>query len=142
VKFSEIDQASWPELQMYLDTCLIPVSGLTGVESPWEATEKVARTGQWLAPVEEAFLGRTVTMPAYHYDSSSREGIERLNQLCKLWRSNGFRYVIAVCGLPLALTNDLDVDLILQPTSQDEAADDDIIHKQITALWRQPSKYE
>lgn len=142
MKFSEIDQASWPELQMYLDTCLIPVSGLTGEEAPWEATEKIALTGQWLAPVEEAFLGRTVTMPAYHYDSDSKEGLERLNRLCKLWRSNGFRYVIVICGQMLSLTNHLNVDLILQPTTQNEAANDETIHKQITELWRHPSQYD
>lgn len=143
MKFSEFDENSWPELQNYLDTCLISVSGLTGEEAPWEAAEKVARSGQWLAPLESAFHGRTVTMPAFHYVSSSHrshEDMERLNQLCKQWRTNGFRYIIAICGQPLGLSAELNADLIFQPTNELEEPDIDSIRKAVTNLWRQSSK--
>ncbi|WP_373229694.1 DUF2487 family protein [Cohnella sp.] len=136
MKFSEIDENSWPELQNYLDTCLIPVSGLTGGEAPWEATMKVARAGKWLAALERAFHGRTVTMPAFHYVSGSHNDLERLDQLCKQWRANGFRYIIAICGQPLVLSSELSADLIFQPTSEVEEPDADYIRKTVTDLWR------
>lgn len=139
MKFSEIDENSWPELENYLDTCLIPVSGLTGEETPWEATEKVARSGQWLAPLEQAFRGRTVTMPAFHYLKDSRD-LERLDGLCKQWRANGFRYVIAICGQPSGLPVDLSVDLIFQPSNDDEEPNLEQIRKLVTELWRKSAK--
>jgi 23S rRNA (pseudouridine1915-N3)-methyltransferase len=142
MKFSEINADSWPELQNYLDTCLIPVSGLTGEESPWEITDKVARTGHWLAPLEQAFRGRTVTMPAFHYDTGSIEDRERLNRLARQWRTNGFRYIIAICGQPKELPWKLDVDLIIQPTFDDEVTDVEKIRKSVADLWRQPSKFQ
>jgi 23S rRNA (pseudouridine1915-N3)-methyltransferase len=142
MKFSEINADSWPELQNYLDTCLIPVSGLTGEESPWEITDKVARTGQWLAPLEQAFRGRTVTMPAFHYDTGSIEDRERLNRLVRQWRTNGFRYIIAICGQPKEFPLKLDVDLIIQPTIDDEVTDVEKIRKSVADLWRQPSKFQ
>jgi 23S rRNA (pseudouridine1915-N3)-methyltransferase len=142
MKFSEINADSWPELQNYLDTCLIPVSGLTGEESPWEITDKVARTGQWLAPLEQAFRGRTVTMPAFHYDTGSIEDRERLNRLARQWRTNGFRYIIVICGQPKELPWKLDVDLIIQPTFDDEVTDVEKIRKSVADLWRQPSKFQ
>jgi 23S rRNA (pseudouridine1915-N3)-methyltransferase len=142
MKFSEINADSWPELQNYLDTCLIPVSGLTGAESPWETTDKVALTGQWLAPLEQEFKGRTVTMPAFHYDTGSLEDRERLNRLAKQWRTNGFRYIVAICGQPMELSWKLEVDLIIGPTNNDEVTDVEKIRKSVTDLWRQPSKFQ
>lgn len=141
MKFSELNENSWPELQNYLDTCLIPISGLTGEEAPWEATDKVASSGQWLAPLERAFHGRTVTMPAFHYITDGSMDIERLDQLCKQWRANGFRYIIAICGQPQLLTPELSVDLIIQPASIGEEPDVEVIRKAVTDLWRQPSKF-
>lgn len=130
---------SWPELQPYLDTCLIPLSGLTGEESPWEATEKVARTGRWLAPLEQAFRGRTVTMPAFHYDTGSSLTIEWLNFLIGQWKNIGFRYVIAVSGQRLEEGSRLEVDLIIQPDVEDDEPDSQLIGKLVASLWRKPS---
>ncbi|BBI33221.1 DUF2487 family protein [Cohnella abietis] len=136
MKFSEIDADSWPELQLYLDTCLIPLSGLTGEESPWEATDKLARVGGWLAPLEQAFRGRTVTMPAFHYDGEGVEHAERLNQLISRWRNNGFRYVIVISGQPLDWSGHLNADLIIQPNDAEDEPNDQAISKQIAELWR------
>jgi 23S rRNA (pseudouridine1915-N3)-methyltransferase len=136
MKFSEIGEESWPELQPYLDTCLIPLSGLTGEESPWEATEKVARTGQWLAPLEQAFRGRTVTMPAFHYDSGSSLTIEWLNRLIGQWKNSGFRYVIAISGQRLEGEVRLDADLIIQPGPEEDEPDSQLISKSVASMWR------
>ncbi|WP_239614192.1 DUF2487 family protein [Cohnella mopanensis] len=138
MKFSEVDENSWPELQPYLDTCLIPLSGLTGEESPWEATEKVARTGQWIAPLEQAYRGRTVTMPAYHYDAGGAEDTERINRLIERWKAIGFRYVVVVSGQALPLAEALKADLIIQPNAEEEEPDFQRISKSVAALWRKP----
>ncbi|MFC4599055.1 DUF2487 family protein [Cohnella hongkongensis] len=135
MKFSEIDPLSWPELQPYLDTCLLPLSGLTGEESPSEATEKVARTGEWLAPLEEAFRGRTVTMPAYHYGAGGPEQVLQLNKLIASWRNGGFRYVVLVSGQPLKLPG-VAADVYLHPASDSEPPDDRSITKSVADLWR------
>lgn len=138
MKFSELTAENWPELQEYLDTCLIPVSGLTGGETPWEITDKVARTGRWLAPLEQVFQGRTVTMPAFHYDTGSLEDMERLDRLCVQWRKSGFRYVIAIGGQPLGLSAKINVDLIVQPASEEDEPDIGQIRKWVTDLWKHP----
>ncbi|RED60423.1 DUF2487 family protein [Cohnella lupini] len=140
MKFSEIDPASWPELQPYLDTCLLPLSGLTGEESPWEATESVARTGEWLAPLEQSFRGRTVTMPAYHYDAGGEEQIDRLNRLIGSWRAIGFRYVILINGKAMPNFDMLHADLIIQPKTDDEKPDSERIGKSVAELWRTPQR--
>ncbi|MFB9275252.1 DUF2487 family protein [Cohnella cellulosilytica] len=139
MKFSEIDPQSWPELQPYLDTCLLPLSGLTGEESPSEATEKVARTGDWLAPLEEAFRGRTVTMPAYHYGADSPEHIRKVNELIASWRAGGFRYVVLVCGQPLELPG-IDADLYVRPAAAPDEPDEQAIVQAVAGLWRSRAK--
>ncbi|WEK55715.1 MAG: DUF2487 family protein [Candidatus Cohnella colombiensis] len=139
MKFSELNEASWLELQHYLDTCLLPVSGLRGDETPWEATDKIARTGQWLAPIETSFHGRTVTLPAYHYDLSDEGDVTRLNNLCSKLRNTGFAYIIVVCGQPEYLSNEIVADLLVQPMVLDEQPDVDSIRSQIAMLWRKPA---
>jgi 23S rRNA (pseudouridine1915-N3)-methyltransferase len=136
MKFSEIDADSWSELQPYLDTCLIPLSGLKGGESPWEATEKVALAGLWLAPLELAFRGRTVTMPAFHYNIGNDEYVEQLNHLISQWKKIGFRYVILISGQQLEATVQLDADLIIQPRTADDLPDSRLIEKSVSNLWR------
>jgi 23S rRNA (pseudouridine1915-N3)-methyltransferase len=137
MKFSEIHPDSWPDLQLYLDTCLIPVSGLTGEEEPWEAAVKAARTGEWLKPIEQAFHGRTVTLPAYHYYSGTPEDAAKLSGLCERLRSGGFRFVIAICGLPGALGGAVSADLLIQPEAEEDEPDPDALRGAITQLWRQ-----
>jgi len=139
MKFSEIGADSWPELQPYLDTCLLPLSGLTGEESPIEATDKVARTGQWLAPLEYAFRGRTVTMPAYHYDAGSYEHSERINQLIARWRKMGFRYVVIISGQPSEWHQHLLADLFIQPSAIEEEPNSQDITKLVSELWQKLS---
>ena len=43
MKFSEVDEQTWPELTPF-DTCLIPFTGLSGMETP-EATVALERRG-------------------------------------------------------------------------------------------------
>ncbi|QJD82441.1 DUF2487 family protein [Cohnella herbarum] len=136
MKFSEIDADSWPDLQPYLDTCLIPLSGLKGGEAPWEATEKVARAGQWLSPLEQAFRGRTVTMPAFHYDEEGSAQSDSINRLIAGWKKLGFRYVIVVSGQALEAGDQLQADLIIQPLDGEDEPDTGRISKAVAELWR------
>ncbi|TVY04585.1 DUF2487 family protein [Cohnella terricola] len=138
MKFGEIDPGSWPELQPYLDTCLLPMSGLTGEESPWEAADKAARTGEWLSPLEQAFRGRTVTMPAYHYEAGGKEHASRVNRIIDAWKKQGFRYVVVVSGQPLELADELNADLFIRPNLDDEEPEAQAITKALADLWRKP----
>jgi 23S rRNA (pseudouridine1915-N3)-methyltransferase len=139
MKFSELDEAGWPDLQPYLDTCLLPVTGLTGDEAPWEMADLAARTGEWLYPLEQAFKGRTVTLPAYHYHDGSREAADRLTLLCERYRSAGFRFVILVCGRNGLLTEEsVGADLLVGPHSDGESPDSEALRRAVAALWRNP----
>ncbi|MCH1639676.1 YpiF family protein [Paenibacillus timonensis] len=94
MKFSEIEASAWEELRPYLDTCLIPVTGLTGLERPYEVTEKLERLRDVLDWVEIPFKGRVVTYPSFQYQT---EGMPRfVNDLCRNVKSSGFAYAIVV----------------------------------------------
>ena len=87
LKFSDISRESWPELQPYVDTCLLPLTGLTGMESPWEATETLEKLRDVIDRVEIPFRGRIVTYPAVQY--GREEGLEAVDRLCCSLREGG-----------------------------------------------------
>ncbi|MCM3171475.1 DUF2487 family protein [Paenibacillus sp. MER 99-2] len=92
MKFSEMTQDSWAELQLYLDTCLIPYTALTGNQSPVEATEALERLRDFLDLVEIPFKGRIMTYPAFHFEIP--EMSMALNTVCKQLKASGFKYVV------------------------------------------------
>ncbi|KGP82597.1 MULTISPECIES: DUF2487 family protein [unclassified Paenibacillus] len=92
MKFSEMTQDSWAELQLYLDTCLIPYTALTGKQSPVEATEALERLRDFLDLVEIPFKGRIMTYPAFHYAGPDMS--MALNTLSEQLKSSGFKYVV------------------------------------------------
>ncbi|WP_408892303.1 DUF2487 family protein [Paenibacillus taichungensis] len=92
MKFSEMTQDSWAELQLYLDTCLIPYTALKGKQSPVEATEALERLRDFLDLVEIPFKGRIMTYPAFHYASPDMS--MALNTLSEELKSSGFKYVV------------------------------------------------
>lgn len=94
MKFSEIDEQTWPELQQYYDTCVIPYTGLTGREMPWEATQSLERLRDFMDLVEIPFKGRVVTYPAIQYSGASSK--QYLNDICHNVKSAGFTYVIVM----------------------------------------------
>jgi hypothetical protein len=95
MKFSDIKEEEWDELHPYLDTCLLPVTGLTGVEQPWEATLELSKLRDALDALEIPYKGRVVTYPAMHYLFSGTE-VSDIDQACKKMREAGFRYVVVV----------------------------------------------
>jgi 23S rRNA (pseudouridine1915-N3)-methyltransferase len=96
MKFSEIQQSNWEELQPYLDTCLLPLTGLTGVEAPWQVTESLEKLRDLMDLVENPFKGRVVTYPAIQYSTEVDQLIASVNELCLKLKKNQFKYVILI----------------------------------------------
>lgn len=137
MKFSEINREQWGELQPYLDTCLLPVTGLKGEEAPWEMTEALERLRNALDLVEIPFRGRTVTLPALHYPGETPAEVAAcIDRVCRMAKQNGgFRYAVVVTansGLDLASCREPDLVLPLAPGTEnaEEAAANAVL-----SLW-------
>lgn len=96
MKFSEISSTQWDELQPYLDTCLFPVTGMDGTETPPEATMALERLRDLMDLIEIPFKGRVVTYPACHYAGEGDELAASLRKWMASLRKTGFRYIIIV----------------------------------------------
>jgi 23S rRNA (pseudouridine1915-N3)-methyltransferase len=99
MKFSDISKEEWQDLQPYLDTCLLPVTGLTGREQPWEATEALEKLRDALELIEIPYKGRVVTYPALHY-VDDKEISTQLDTLSSRIKEAGFTFVIVVTTDP------------------------------------------
>ncbi|WP_068775419.1 DUF2487 family protein [Paenibacillus sp. FJAT-26967] len=100
MKFSEITEKEWPGLQLYLDTCILPVTGMTGNEQPWEAGDALEGLRDILDGIEFPYKGRVVTYPALHYCEGNDSGRAYIEQTCRGLRSAGFTYVVVVTAKP------------------------------------------
>jgi 23S rRNA (pseudouridine1915-N3)-methyltransferase len=139
MKFSEIGKEQWAELQPYLDTCLLPITGLTGAEAPWEAAERLEELRDALDLIEIPYYGRVVTYPAVQYVPGQACG-QLLENVCSALKSAGFRHVVAITAaasvsgmLPAAA----DLQLYVDPDSL-RASPDDVkraVTAQIQSLW-------
>jgi 23S rRNA (pseudouridine1915-N3)-methyltransferase len=96
MKFSEIQQSNWEELQPYLDTCLLPLTGLSGEEAPWQVTVSLEKLRDLMDLVENPFKGRVVTYPAIQYSTEEDQFIASVNELCLKLKKNQFKYVILI----------------------------------------------
>lgn len=140
MKFSEIEQNKWEALQPYLDTCLLPVTGLDGREQPWEATRKLEELRDVMDCLEKPFHGRVVTYPAMHYlfDESCEN---RVQGLCAMLKETGFKYVIVVTGYPEYTAWNLpSADLLIgvNPAEMQENMDSirEDIGKRVRQMWQ------
>ncbi|MCR8634487.1 YpiF family protein [Paenibacillus radicis (ex Xue et al. 2023)] len=95
MKFSDVSQNSWEELRPYVDTCLLPVTGLTGAEQPWEAVQALEELRDALDCFEIPYKGRVLTYPAYHFVLGEEMG-SMLRLVCKNLKENGFKYIVIV----------------------------------------------
>lgn len=139
MKFSEMNQDSWAELQLYLDTCLVPFTAMSGRQSPVEATEALERLRDFLDMVEVPFKGRIMTYPAYHYTNS--EMSMTLNTLSTELKASGFKYVVIMSAD--GTFEDMDIpaaDLLLSKQdlikNQEEATITRYVGECIRELWR------
>lgn len=136
MKFSEINEEQWGELQPFLDTCLLPLTGLTGLESPWEVTGALERLRDVMDYIEHPFNGRVVTYPAIQYKLG--EGLpfaESVDELCRSIRLGGFRYIILVTAdRSLVATQFSEADLFI--TATDDASQQADIERMVEAMWQ------
>lgn len=131
MKFSDISPEDWSQLQPYLDTCLLPVTGLDGSENPYQAAGMLEKLRDVLDLLELPYRGRTVTYPACHYWSDDSAMIDGLGKWAAQLKEIGFKYVIIVSAQPkLAELQIPSVDLVI--TSEETES----IPVRITGLWR------
>jgi 23S rRNA (pseudouridine1915-N3)-methyltransferase len=140
VKFSEISPESWSELQPYLDTCIIPFTGLDGLESPFEATLALERLRDLLDKVENRYRGRVVTYPAFHY--VGQDNYDLVNEICHKIKKSGFKYVIIMTAdTSLDISQCYNSDLILSQPLLEVMVEDghlslsSIIQEMVENLW-------
>jgi 23S rRNA (pseudouridine1915-N3)-methyltransferase len=116
MKFNEIQQTEWAELKPYLDTCLLPMTGLSGDESPWEVTKALEDLRDLMDFVELPFKGRVVTYPAVQYRLDDYLMIAAIDRLCEKLRSDSFKFVILITAdAPLAKLAFKAHDLMISP---------------------------
>ncbi|MNZ66967.1 hypothetical protein D3C78_852020 [compost metagenome] len=139
MKFSEVDKQSWEELRVYLDTCLIPVTGLTGTESPFEVVEALERLRDMMDLVEIPFKGRIVTYPSFQY--GNEEIMQYINEVCHNVKQSGFAYAIVISAdVDLSDTQLRNADLILTPSALSgfsEGENQQAVHEKIQKMWQQ-----
>jgi len=133
MKFSDIESGRWAELKPYLDTCLLPVTGLTGLEQPDEATQALEQLRDVMDAIEIPFTGRVVTYPACHYVGDPAGG-ELVEALCQSLKRAGFRYVIVVSAR-LGQLNPPSADLRIVPDSTGSAPTGAEIGQAVRDLW-------
>ncbi|CAM4218876.1 DUF2487 family protein [Paenibacillus tarimensis] len=139
MKFSEFDHTRWAELQLYFDTCVLPVTGMTGAESPAEATEKLEQLRDLLDLVEVPYKGRTVTYPALHYTGEGSRLEEAVAFAAGKMKKNGFKHVIVV-SLPELAADVPDVDYVISPTPEGELPHGTVVTNAIQQLWRKQAE--
>ncbi len=93
MKFNDINQEQWWDLKRYFDTCVIPITGLSGKEEPWQVKLALEKMRDALAFVEIPYHGRMVTYPALHYTLDD-SAIHLANHISTQLKSIGFTYVI------------------------------------------------
>ncbi|MEK3881432.1 DUF2487 family protein [Paenibacillus sp. PL2-23] len=135
MKFSDISREQWDELKPYLDTCLLPVTGLDGSESPYEATEKLERLRDMLDLIEIPFKGRVVTYPACHYVTPATRACDALADYCANLRASGFAVIVFVSADASLQLQDGGADLIIQPAENGEWPSKEAVSTWIRELW-------
>ncbi|MBY0160468.1 DUF2487 family protein [Cytobacillus firmus] len=144
MKFSEVDEQTWPELKPYFDTCLIPFTGLSGTETPWEATAALERLRDFMDMAEIPFKGRLVTYPAVQYGNT--EDMKLLNEVCHNVKSIGFKFVVVMTADSELSIEDVPESTLVLSRRRLEGNDSipmpAIVSEQISEMWQQESRVE
>lgn len=139
MKFNDIAAQEWTELKPYLDTCLLPVTGLTGYEDPMQVTTALEHLRDVMEVIEIPYKGRVVTYPALHYIAGTGSS-EQLDGIVHQLKKSGFRYIIVLTLYAEAINWKSDeTDLLIvvdkeQWVQQSEAIKSGIF-KQVQQLW-------
>ena len=140
MKFSDFDEPRWQEVGSYYDTCLLPVTGLSGEEPPWMATAALEQLRDLLDAVELPFKGRVVTYPALHYVPQNG-ALQHLEAVAGSLKRAGFRYVVAALRQPFSEAEAgviESVDEAIYLTELERVAPDQRkaeLQAKITAMW-------
>ena len=135
MKFSEISAEEWGSLQPYLDTCLLPVTGLGGIEHPYEATEQLENLRDIMELIEIPFKGRVVTYPAMHFFNGDEASQTMLEQICDSLKKTGFKYILIVTAkadLEIAAHN---VNIVLRPEPDGSLPSSSQVAIMMRELW-------
>jgi len=135
MKFSDIELDKWEALKPYLDTVVLPITGLSGFESPHDATIKLEQLRDWLDTIEQPFQGRTVTYPAFHFYSEDLQHLS-LNDIIENLKQQGFKFVVAVTAKPNHKLEQYNFDAIIAPINDDELPNQDHINSIIMRMWQ------
>jgi len=141
MKFSEIEQDQWSDLKPYLDTCLLPLTGLKGFEDPMQTTQALEQLRDALDLIEIPYKGRVVTYPALHYVTGA-DMPAQLDTIGLHLKRSGFRYVIVLTiHTPAEQWQADQIDLLITVDMSEwpERANDikSRISQQIQQLWQQ-----
>jgi hypothetical protein len=138
MKFSELTPEQWAELQPYLDTAVLPVTGMSGSEMPYEATEALERLRDLLDLIEVPFKGRVVTYPACHYGEWNEETAGQVSRLCmNLKLRAGFRYVVVATAFaaPETAAGEIGADVVIGPDVEGGLPSASSVGESIRRLW-------
>ncbi|MFS1512366.1 DUF2487 family protein [Chengkuizengella sp. SCS-71B] len=138
MKFSEIEKNIWEEHQEYLDTCLLPFTGLTGLENPMEVTKSLEGLRDMLEYVEIPFKGRVVTYPAVHFSHEEQYLESYLKKICFNLKKQGFQYIILISNCPEIHNFNLQDFCLLLTPSESEVENVNLkeeISNKVQALW-------
>lgn len=136
MKFSDIEQDQWNELEPYLDTCLLPITGMSGVENPIEATSCLEQLRDIMDLVETPFKGRVLTYPAFHYYNNDESTRELIRAVCTSLRNNGFKYIILITAKLHIRFQCEEADLWISPLENGEFPAQEEISLKIRELWK------
>ncbi|MFC4103705.1 DUF2487 family protein [Paenibacillus xanthanilyticus] len=136
MKFSELTPDQWAELAPYLDTAVLPVTGLSGNELPFEATEALERLRDVLDRIEQPFKGRIVTYPSCQY-ADHGAGAEQVEQICANLKRSGFKYVILTAAFDIEswIGKVASADLIVGTDAQGNPPQSDEVNAAVRNLW-------
>lgn len=135
MKFSEITKEKWEELSPYLDTCLLPVTGMTESVEPYEATEWLEQLRDIMDLIEIPFKGRVVTYPAWHYVDKPEQISEQVDRWCSSMKQSGFRYIIVVTANGDFNFESSAVDLWFKPDADGKLPLQADVSERIRSLW-------
>ncbi|MBH5317936.1 DUF2487 family protein [Paenibacillus sp. GSMTC-2017] len=135
MKFSDISKEKWDELQPYLDTCLLPVTGMNGLETPYEATQCLENLRDIMDLVELPFKGRIVTFPACHYMPGESSFESAIEEWCSNLKRTGFKYVVLITAKNGLTFDCQSADLVVQPQVDGALPTQEEVSDKIRSLW-------
>lgn len=141
MKFSDIREEEWEQLRPYLDTCVLPLTALSGREQPSEVVKKLEHLRDALDFVEIPFKGRIVTYPALHYSNvlQGQALTDMVDEVGRKLKDSGFAFVVVVVTESYPdLKACTSIDLVIEPFENPELSSREIqkvVQKKMQQLW-------